>query len=152
MDIHWCLKKFGELSVDELYAILQLRIEVFVVEQNCVFQDIDGKDQYSWHFMGWKGDLLCAYSRIVPPGTTFKYPSIGRVVTSPKTRGNGLGRVLMEKSIDEIIKLYGNTDIKIGAQFHLKKFYSSLGFIQSSDIYLEDGIEHIEMLRMGTIS
>lgn len=148
MDINWTLKKFNDLTVEELYAILRLRSEVFVVEQNCVFQDIDDKDQYSHHFMGWKDDLLCAYTRIVPPGTAFKLPSIGRVVTSPKTRGGGLGRILMEKSIEETIKLYGNTDIKIGAQFHLKKFYTSLGFIQSSDIYLEDGIEHIEMLRI----
>ncbi|MGC4036793.1 MAG: GNAT family N-acetyltransferase [Chitinophagaceae bacterium] len=147
MDIQWQIKKFEELTVDELYAILQLRIEVFVVEQNCVFQDIDDKDQYSYHFMGWHDKHLCAYTRIVPPGTAFKLPSIGRVVTSPKARGNGLGRLLMEKSIAETFRLYGHTDIKIGAQFHLKKFYSSLGFNQSSEIYLEDGIEHIEMIR-----
>lgn len=152
MDIKWTLKKFDELTVDELYAILRLRSEVFVVEQNCVFQDIDDKDQPSHHFMGWESDLLCAYTRIVPPGAAFNIPSIGRVVISLKARGGGLGRVLMEKSIEETIKIYGKSDIKVGAQYHLKKFYSSLGFNQSSDIYLEDGIEHIEMLRKATIS
>jgi ElaA protein len=152
MDIKWAIKRFDELTVDELYAILRLRSEVFVVEQNCVFQDIDDKDQYSHHFMGWKDDLLCAYTRIVPPGTAFKIVSIGRVVTSPKTRGGGLGRTLMEKSIEQTIRIYGDSDIKVGAQYHLKKFYSSLGFNQSSDIYLEDGIEHIEMLRKGAAS
>ncbi|MBS1577520.1 MAG: GNAT family N-acetyltransferase [Bacteroidetes bacterium] len=152
MDIKWILKRFDELTVDELYAILRLRSEVFVVEQNCAFQDIDNKDQSSHHFMGWNNNLLCAYTRIVPPGIAFRIPSIGRVVTSPKTRGGGLGRELMEKSIEETIKIYGNGDIKVGAQYHLKKFYSSLGFNQSSDIYLEDGIEHIEMLRKGAFS
>ena len=152
MNLKWVLKKFEELSLDELYAILQLRIEVFVVEQNCPFQDIDNKDQSCYHFMAWDNDTLCAYTRIVPPGVSYKLPSIGRVVTSPKTRGEGLGRVLMEKSIDETKKLYGETDIKIGAQVYLQKFYTSLGFIQSSDIYLEDGIEHMEMIRTAVLS
>jgi ElaA protein len=147
MDIVWFLKKFSELSTGELYSILRLRSEVFVVEQNCVFQDIDNKDQGAYHFMGWHHDLLCAYTRIVPAGAAFHYPSIGRVVTSPKTRGGGLGRLLMEKSIEETVKLFGKTDIELGAQFHLKKFYTSMGFIQTSEIYLEDGIEHIEMIR-----
>lgn len=146
--MEWRLKKFSELTIDELYSILRLRSEVFVVEQNCVFQDIDNKDQTSYHFMGWQDDDLCAYTRIVPAGAAFKLPSIGRVVTSPKTRGSGLGRLLMEKSIEETLTIFGKTDIEVGAQFHLKKFYASLGFIQSSDIYLEDGIEHIEMIRI----
>ena len=152
MNIKWVLKKFNELSPDELYAIMRLRIEVFVVEQNCAFQDADNKDQLSWHFMGWQNDLLCAYTRIVPPGVAYNIPSIGRVVTSPKTRGGGLGRILMEKSIEETTSLYGHTDIKVGAQVYLQKFYASLGFIQSSDIYLEDGIEHMEMIRQSPSS
>jgi len=152
MTLRWVLKKFEELSLNELYSILQLRVEVFVVEQNCPFQDIDNKDQSCFHFMGWDNDTLCAYTRIVPPGVSSKLPAIGRVVISPKARGGGLGRLLMERSIEEAKKLYGETGIKIGAQLYLQKFYTSLGFVQSSDIYLEDGIEHIEMIRAATAS
>ena len=147
MNIRWILKKFGELSLDELYAIMRLRVEVFVVEQNCAFQDLDNKDQKCLHFMGWDDDSLCAYTRIVPPGIAYDLPAIGRVVTAPKARGGGLGRTLMEKSIIETKKHYGNTDIKVGAQLYLKEFYTSLGFIQSSGMYLEDGIEHVEMIK-----
>ena len=147
MEIRWALKKFSDLSPDELYSIMRLRIEVFIIEQNCLFQDADNKDQLSWHFMGWQNDLLCAYTRIVPPGAAYNIPSIGRVVTSPKARGGGLGKLLMEKSIEETVGLFGNTDIKVGAQVYLRKFYTSLGFNQSSDEYLEDGIPHMEMIR-----
>lgn len=150
--ITWTLKKFESLTVHELYAILRLRTEVFVVEQNCVFQDMDNKDQHSYHLLGWKGDLLAAYTRIVPTGISYKdAPSIGRVVTSPQARGGGVGRLLMEKSIDELFGVYGVSPIKIGAQLYLKKFYESLGFEQSSEIYDEDGIDHIEMTRQTYI-
>ncbi|WP_211345569.1 GNAT family N-acetyltransferase [Paraflavitalea soli] len=142
----WTCKPFAELTVFELYAALQLRSEVFVVEQNCVFQDIDDKDQYSWHLMGWHNNLLAAYTRLVPAGISFTEVSIGRVVTSPKMRKSGAGRSLMKKSIETTYRIFGNTPIRIGAQLYLKKFYESFGFQQSSDIYLEDGIEHIEML------
>lgn len=146
--INWVIKKYNELTVDELYAILRLRTEVFVVEQNCVFQDMDNKDQYCYHLLGWKDDLLAAYTRIVPSGVSYTdAPSIGRVVTSPQARGGGLGRLLMEKSINELFRVYGISPIKIGAQLYLKKFYESLGFEKSSDIYDEDGIDHIEMTR-----
>src|SRR5882757_8414776 len=99
--ITWTWKKFDDLTPHELYAILQLRSEVFVVEQQCVFQDIDDKDQRSYHIMGWNGALLAAYTRLVPPGISYTEPAIGRVVTSPKARGNGLGRQLMEHTIDQ---------------------------------------------------
>lgn len=146
--IHWTKKKFNELTVEELYIILRLRSEVFVVEQNCPYLDTDNKDQYCHHLMGWKDDQLVAYTRIVPPGISYdEYPSIGRVVTSPAARRGGFGRMLMEKSIEETISLYGETPIRIGAQLYLKEFYTSLGFITSSNVYLEDGIEHIEMTR-----
>ena len=147
MNLNWVIKKFDELSPHELYAILQLRIEVFIVEQHCPFQDADGKDQSAYHLMGWQDDLLAAYTRIVAPGIVYECPSIGRVVTSPKARKKGLGRLLMEKSIGETVSLYGPVDIRIGAQVYLKEFYTSLGFIQSSEIYLDDNIEHIEMTR-----
>lgn len=142
----WILKPFDILTLQELYAILRLRTEVFVVEQNCVFQDMDNKDQHCFHIMCWQDKLLIAYTRLVPPGLSYKEPSIGRVVTSPAARGNGTGRLLMEKSIEEIIHLYGKTPIRIGAQLYLKKFYESLGFSQTSNIYDEDGIDHIEMM------
>jgi ElaA protein len=147
LQTEWHLKKFDELTPAELYAIIKLRNEVFVVEQNCVFQDADDKDQGSWHFMGWNGNDLAAYTRLVPPGYIYTEPSIGRVVTAPKFRRSGLGKELMERSIEECHKLFGKMPIKIGAQYYLKQFYGSLGFEQVSDIYLEDGIEHIYMIK-----
>jgi ElaA protein len=147
MSTQWLLKKFEALTPFELYAILQLRNEVFVVEQNCVFQDADDKDQASWHLMGMQDDKLVAYTRLVPPGVSYAEPSIGRVVTSPQVRGTGIGKELMQRSIDECYRLFGQQPIKIGAQYYLKQFYGSLGFAQVSEIYLEDGIEHIYMLK-----
>jgi len=145
--IKWIFKKFDDLEPRELYSILQLRNEVFVVEQNCVFQDADNKDQASCHLMGWNNKILVAYARIIPAGVVYELPSIGRVVTSPVARRNGTGKILMEESIEVIKKLFGNVSIKLGAQLYLKNFYESFGFIQSSDMYLEDGIPHIEMIR-----
>jgi ElaA protein len=145
--MNWTLKRFADLTPDELYTILRLRSEVFVVEQTCVFLDMDDKDQASYHLMGWRDGSLIAYTRLVPPGIAYTLPSIGRVVTSPAARGGGIGKILMEKSIEETLRLFGPHPIKIGAQVYLKKFYTSLGFIQSGEIYLEDGIEHIEMIR-----
>ena len=147
MEIQWSLKRFEELSVHELYAILQLRIEVFVVEQNCAFQDADDKDQESHHLMGWLDNKLVAYTRLVPPGYIYEQASIGRVVTSPTVRRFGAGRKLMQESVERTIELFGKGPIKIGAQFYLKSFYESFGFQQTSDIYLEDGIEHIYMIK-----
>ena len=143
----WVLKSFDELSNHELYKILQLRCEVFVLEQNCPYLDEDDKDQNSYHLMGWKDDLLAAYTRILPAGLAFEEASIGRVVTSPKARGAGIGRELMLQSIRHLHQLFGEVPIRIGAQLYLKQFYSSLGFIQASDMYLEDNIPHIKMLK-----
>ena len=145
--IRWQLKKFDELTPHELYAILQLRNEVFVVEQNCVFQDADNKDQLSHHLMGWSEEKLIAYSRIIPAGIVYECVSIGRVVTSPEKRRNGNGKILMNEALNATINLFGNVSIKLGAQLYLKNFYESFGFVQSSDIYIEDGIPHIEMIR-----
>jgi ElaA protein len=145
--IAWQLKTFDSLTPHELYAILRLRTEVFVVEQTCIFQDMDNKDQSCWHLMGWENDKLVAYTRLVPPGLSYEQPSIGRVVTSPAARGGGIGKLLMEKSILELTRFYGKTPIKIGAQLYLKRFYESLGFRQTSEVYDEDGIDHIEMIR-----
>jgi ElaA protein len=147
--VNWILKKFADLTSYELYAILQLRNEVFVVEQNCVFQDADNKDQDSHHLMAWENEMLVAYSRLVPLKVAYEqFPSIGRVVTSPKKRRTGVGRILMQRSIEEVQNLFGKSSIKLGAQLYLKKFYESFGFVQSGQVYIEDGIPHIEMIRM----
>jgi len=145
MQLEWILKKFESLSPFEVYAILQLRNEVFVVEQNCVFQDADDKDQESYHLMGYGGSKLVAYTRLVPPGVIYDDASIGRVVTSPAARRSGTGRELMTNSIAHCYSLFGKRPIRIGAQLYLKAFYESLGFRQISEVYLEDGIEHIYM-------
>ena len=147
MQVKWQLKKFEDLTPYELYAVLQLRNEVFVVEQNCVFQDADDKDQNSYHLMGFDNNKLVAYTRLVPAGEIYELPSIGRVVTSPSARGTGAGRELMRESIAAVENLFGIQPIKIGAQLYLRKFYESFGFQQASDVYLEDGIEHIYMIR-----
>lgn len=150
--LQWSLKKFDALTPAELYAILRLRSEVFVVEQNCVFLEMDNKDQPCHHLMGWLNKTdgapeLVAYTRLVPPGVGYEYPSIGRVVTSATVRQSGMGKLLMQKSIAALEELYGTTPIRIGAQLYLKKFYESFGFAQTSEIYDEDGIDHIEMTR-----
>jgi ElaA protein len=147
MQIQWQLKKFGELTVHELYRILQLRSEVFVVEQNCVFLDMDDKDQNSYHLTGFVNDKLVAYTRLIPAGEAYTEASIGRVVTAPAARGTGAGKVLMEQSIRCLYEVFGKQPIKIGAQLYLKKFYESFGFLQCSEVYLEDGIEHISMIK-----
>ncbi|HVV05392.1 MAG TPA: GNAT family N-acetyltransferase [Puia sp.] len=143
---NWTHKKFSDLTPEELYAILRLRSEVFVVEQNCVFLDMDNKDQSSHHLMGWLGDRLVAYARIVPPGISYAEFSIGRIVSSPAVRKQGIGRVLVSKGIELAYTLHGKGIIRIGAQYYLRGFYESFGFEKTGDIYLEDGIQHIEML------
>lgn len=148
MNINWELKPFDQLTVHQLYAILQLRSEVFVVEQNCPYQDEDGKDLKSWHLMAWNDEnMLIAYTRILKAGDSFAEASIGRVVSSPKVRGTGIGKLLMQKSIDELYQLFGKVPIRIGAQRYLEKFYTSLGFRIASEPYLEDDIPHIEMIK-----
>jgi len=143
----WEIKKFNELTVDELYAILQLRSEVFVVQQNCVYHDPDGKDQLAWHLMGIEEGKLIAYTRIFGGDISYPEPSIGRVVTSPSKRRGGLGRELMDRSIEQCERLFGKTSITLGAQVYLRKFYESLGFIVSGEEYVEDGIPHVTMTR-----
>jgi ElaA protein len=147
MTIYWQIKKFEELSVEELYRIFNLRIAVFIVEQNCPYQEADGKDLKSFHLTGIdENNELVAYARILPPGIGFNEVSIGRVITSAKARGTGVGKGLMETAIQFIIKQYGDVPIRIGAQRYLTKFYSNLGFEIASAEYLEDDILHIEML------
>ncbi|RYY52967.1 MAG: GNAT family N-acetyltransferase [Chitinophagaceae bacterium] len=147
MPVNWTIKRFDELTPFELYDLLRLRSEVFVVEQDCVFLDMDDKDQLCTHLMGWKNGRLIAYTRLVPAGISYDEPSIGRVVSSPAERGTGIGRLLMEESIRQVHLLFGPQPVRIGAQLYLKKFYESFGFGQVSEIYDEDGIDHILMLR-----
>ncbi len=146
MQLNWVFKKFEELTTAELYCILQLRNEVFVVEQNCVYQDADGKDQLSMHLGGWDGNKLVAYTRIIPPGISYTEASIGRVVTSPAYRRTGAGRLLMQESIRLCLTTFKVTSIRIGAQVYLSDFYQSLDFTPAGTQYLEDGIPHIEMI------
>ena len=146
--IEWSTKHFSELNVDELYAILRLRSEVFVVEQNCVFLDMDNNDQIAYHTMGWLDNILVATTRLFDVDQSYKgYQSIGRVVGSPRHRGLGIGKQLMQYSIAECERLFGKHSIKIGAQLYLKKFYEEQGFEKSGDMYYEDEIEHIPMIR-----
>ncbi len=140
-------KPFDALTTKELYAILRLRSEIFVIEQNCIFLDMDNKDQYCQHLMLYSENELVAYARIVPAGLSYPEPSIGRIVSSNSVRGKGFGRQLLKLSIENCIRLCGNKPIRIGAQLYLKDFYGSFGFVTSSDVYDEDGIDHIEMVR-----
>lgn len=150
MELNWCCKAFHDLDLEELYGILALRTEVFIVEQNCPFQDADGKKDFnSLHFFAKNTDnQIIAYTRLLPTGLAYAEASIGRVVSSPKYRGKGFGQILMQKSIETLFEKFGKMPIRIGAQLYLKKFYESFGFEKAGEIYLEDGIEHIEMLKM----
>ncbi|AUS05162.1 GNAT family N-acetyltransferase [Pseudotamlana carrageenivorans] len=139
------LKSFEALTTQELYDVLQLRSEVFVVEQDCVYQDIDGKDQKAWHVLGFKEDKLVAYTRIFKPGIYFDESSIGRVVVAKNERRHQYGYHIMEFSIDAIKTHFRESVIKISAQYYLKAFYSNLGFKAVGETYLEDGIPHIAM-------
>jgi ElaA protein len=140
-------KPFQELSVFELYDILRLRSEVFVVEQNCVFLEPDNKDQKCHHVMLYSGDELVAYSRLVPAGVSYDEISIGRIITSQNVRGTGAGKILVQASIDKCELVFGKQPIRIGAQAYAIKFYERLGFIVDGEHYDEDGIDHVEMIR-----
>ena len=149
MPVRFELKHFKELNIDELYAIMQLRQRVFVLEQNCAFVDCDDLDQPSWHLICYTdGNKLAAYSRLVPLDAAYPdYASIGRVVSDPKYRKEGYGRLLMAEAIVKCRELFGDVPLKIGAQLYLKRFYESYGFVSLGDIYIEDGIEHVHMIR-----
>jgi ElaA protein len=145
MELEFEIKRFNELSTQELYSLLQLRSEVFVVEQNCVYQDIDGKDAKAIHLLGSYNGEIVAYVRIFKAGDYFKQASIGRVVVKQNYRDRKWGYDLMNKAIQATEEVFNETKITISAQLYLKKFYENLGFIQTSEMYLEDDIPHIEM-------
>ncbi len=147
----WQFSRFDSLSLQDWYAVAALRIDIFVVEQNCPFQDHDGADQHSWHLLGWE-DLdgkreLSAYCRLVEPGIKYAEPSIGRVVTSRAARNKGYGRILLAEALARHAALYPQHANRIGAQARLEKFYRSFGYETVSDIYIEDDIPHLEMLK-----
>jgi len=146
-NIQWITKSFAALTNIELYALLRLRCEIFVVEQNCVYLDVDNNDQKAFHTLGYIGDELVATTRLFEKDIMYDgYQSIGRVLTAQKYRRTGAGKDLMNYSIKECERLFGKGPIKIGAQMYLKKFYSEFGFEQSGDMYDEDGIDHIPMI------
>ncbi len=144
--MNWVLKKFEELNIEELYKILQMRSEVFVLEQECPYQDCDGKDEKSYHlFLEYNGNILC-YLRIIPKGISYDEMSIGRVLVSKDRRKKGLSREMMLIAIDFIERKLNEKSIRISAQKYLVDFYKNFGFKEVSDVYLEDEIEHVEML------
>ena len=139
-------KAFNDLTVNELYDLLRLRSEIFVVEQNCVFLDMDNKDQLCHHLLLYANEVLVAYARLLPPGIYYTEASIGRVITTLSSRGTGTGKVLMEAAIDATQRLFNNQPIRIGAQLYALKFYERFGFKADGDVYVEDGIDHVEMV------
>ncbi|MDM1408380.1 GNAT family N-acetyltransferase [Myroides sp. DF42-4-2] len=145
--IHWHTKAFEELTLDELYDIMQLRTNIFVVEQNCPYPELDGKDKNCLHVFATQHGKVIAYARIVPPGLSYKEISIGRVVVDQAHRKDGLGKILLALTIEKIEEEFDQQPIQIGAQTYLKKFYSSFGFETVSAEYLEDGIPHVDMIR-----
>ena len=152
--LRWQWSSFQALNVLELHELLALRADVFVVEQDCVYQDIDGLDPHAWHLLGWASTIgstareqLAAYLRVVWPGHKYEEPSIGRVVTARAWRGRQLGRALMSAGIENTLRQYPGSAIRISAQQHLSGFYRSLGFAESSAPYDEDGIAHVQMFR-----
>ena len=146
-NLTWQCVAFSELTAAQLYAVLTVRSEVFVVEQNCVYLDMDGADPQCMHLIAWTDDKqIAAYLRLVPPGLKFTEASIGRVITSQIARGQGIGKQLIAKGLAQIQTSYPGQAVRIGAQQYLEKFYQSFGFNTCSEMYLEDDIAHVEML------
>ena len=145
MDWQWL--PFAELTHRQLHDMFQLRQRVFVVEQSCAYLDLDGVDPQCWHGLGYEGGVLVATARIVPPGLKYAEPAIGRVVTAPEVRRQGVGRALMLEAIAQLKRLYPGQSIRLSAQRYLEAFYRSFGFVAEGEPYEEDGIPHVEMLR-----
>ena len=145
--MNWKIKRFDELTTTELYEILRVRAEVFVVEQTCVYQDLDEKDKKAYHLFCENNGEIVAYLRILDKGVSYPEISIGRVLTRETNRRTGLAREMMQKAISFVEEELSEMQIRISAQLYLKQFYESLGFLITSEVYLEDDIEHIEMVR-----
>ena len=148
MQITWNGCAFAALSLEDLHDVLALRQRVFIVEQDCAFNDIDGRDPQGYHLLGRDGQgQLMAYARILPPGIYFPERSIGRVVTAPEARGLGLGRRLMQEALRQLVQQFGPEPLRLAAQSHLQRFYGQSGFVTNGAEYIEDGIPHVPMLR-----
>jgi|SRR5690606_11446732 len=147
MEIIWQTKSFEELTVQELYGLLRLREQVFIIEQDCIYPDIDNKDHKAIHVLGIANDKIISYARIFKPGDYFDTASIGRVVTDISFRNQKVGYALMQKSIAAVEQFFNETTITISAQQYLTGFYESLGFVQVGEGYLEDDIPHIKMVK-----
>lgn len=145
--MQWILKKFNDLTLNEFHDILQLRINIFIVEQKCPYPELDDKDQIAFHLFGINQEKrIIAYTRIFKPGDYYKEAAFGRVVVHHEYRSQNIGFQLLKQTVIETRRLFGNINIKIGAQTYLKNFYQSLGFHQVGDEYIEDGIPHIHMV------
>lgn len=149
--VDWQWAAFGDLSGRDVYELMALRQTVFVVEQNCVYQDADGRDPAAWHLLGWTGDgtarKLIAYARIFEAGARYREMSIGRIVSAPEVRGTGVGRAIVREAIRKCAALWPRQPIRIAAQRRLEQFYEGFGFSADGQPYLEDGIEHIDMVK-----
>ncbi len=141
----WITKTFDQLSLHELYSILQLRARVFIVEQECPYQDLDDKDQQAWHLYGEENGKMLAYARLLPQNVNYPEPSIGRVIVDPSLRGRNIGKELMNRSIAKCEELFKTKKITLSAQCYLIKFYNELGFKEEGEEYEEDFIPHIKM-------
>ena len=145
-ELSFYYRSYNDLTKRELFDIYFLRQEVFIVEQNCVYQDIDQKDHYSYHLMAYDNEILVAYLRIVHPGISYDEPSIGRVLTKIGYRGRGISKNIMQSAIQKVRDVYKHSNIRISAQEYLIPFYTSLNFESVGEVYLEDNIPHIEMM------
>ena len=144
----WNIKPFNELTLSEFHDIIQLRLNIFVVEQDCPYLDLDGKDKQAYHFFGLTDEgKIVAYTRLFGPGEYYQEAAIGRVVVDKEFRKDGLGFELMKRSIEQIERIYDTKTIRIGAQRYLRKFYESLGFVSTDEFYMEDGIPHMYMIK-----
>ncbi|RDV25428.1 GNAT family N-acetyltransferase [Alteromonas aestuariivivens] len=146
--ISWQLLQFSELSTEQLYTIMQLRVNVFVVEQNCPYPELDDKDSKTgvYHLLGYQNNELVAYARLLAPGISYPSVSIGRVATRQSSRGTGLGHELIRQALHHCDSIWPGQSIEIGAQAYLEDFYAQYGFVRRSENYLEDGIPHLDML------
>ena len=146
--MNWIFARFEALTLFQLYEVLKFRQQIFVVEQNCVYADLDDYDKHCYHLLGYDGEELICCSRILSPGLKYEHASIGRVALKKERRGNGIADELMKNSIDYLYKIFGVVPVKIGAQAYLENFYSKFGFKTISEPYDEDGILHIDMLKL----
>lgn len=150
MSYHWQTAGFQALGNEELYKLLSLRQEVFVLEQQCFYRDLDDFDQQAAHILCWQDTQLMAYQRCLAPGSSYKESSIGRIVVAPAARGTGLGKDLVERGIAHNLQHWPQSNIRINAQLHLEGFYTDLGFATQGEAYDEDGIMHVQMLYKAT--